>query len=158
MNQKVNIVALVDVMRALSQGTLDNGNLSLVDDGSFDSEGQGTPGLRTVVAPGQVVQWSALAVDVQTPVAIAGITFLGAAGPGGNGTAGNGTAQNGTNGNGAGASAQAPAAENPDLNVWSGIVPAWLIPGVPYQYRLRLKMHDGPHSVLQVDSPALISI
>jgi hypothetical protein len=80
MNQKVNIVALVDVIRALSQQTLDNGNLTLVDDGDFDSQGQGTPGLKTVVAPGQIVEWSVVAVDVQTPVAIRGISFIGADG------------------------------------------------------------------------------
>jgi hypothetical protein len=137
---KVNIIAVVDVIRALSQETLDNGNLSLVDDGSFDSSGQGTPELCTVVAPGQVVQWSALAVDVQTPVAIQSITFLG--GDGGSPGPVNELADD----------------ENPDLNVWSGVVPPCLVRGVPYRYRLELKMHQGPHSVLHVDSPALISL
>ena len=139
MKPKVNIVAVVDVIRALSEETLNNGNLSLVDDGSFDSQGQGTPELRTVVAPGQVVQWTALAVDVQTPVAIQGITFLGGDGQPGPGS-------------------QLADGENADLNVWSGVFPAFLASGVPCRYRLELKMHEGPHSVLHVDSPALISL
>ncbi|MFI0977035.1 hypothetical protein ACH4SP_08410 [Streptomyces sp. NPDC021093] len=75
--QKVNIVAVVDVIGALSDGTLGNGNLCLIDDGPFDSRGQGTPQLQTVVSPGQTVQWTALAVDLQTPVEIKSITFIG---------------------------------------------------------------------------------
>lgn len=146
MNQKVNIVAVVDVMRALSEETLNNGNLTLVDDGAFDSQGQGTPELATVVAPGQIVQWSAVAVDVQTPVAIKSITFL---------SAGAGASDAGA----AGAAAAQPALpENPDLDVWSGIVPGFLARGVPYKYRLELQLHEGSHSVLRVDSPALISL
>ena len=81
MKPNVNIVVLVDVVGALSDGTLHNGNLSLIDDGQFDSAGQGTTDLCTVVAPGQVVQWSAVAVDVQTPVELRSISFLGAPGP-----------------------------------------------------------------------------
>lgn len=140
MKSKVNIIAVVDVIAALSDGTLGNGNLCLADDGAFGSTGQGTTELCTVVAPGQVVQWSAVAVDVQTPVEILGITFIGD-----------------------GASAPAPADQpagddNPDQEVWAGVVPTGLTRGVPYKYRLALKMHEGPHSVLSVDSLALMSI
>jgi hypothetical protein len=140
-NAKVNIVAIVDVIGALSDETLGNGNLSLADDGAFDSAGQGTTDLATVVAPGQVVSWSVVAVDVQTPVDIAGITFVG----------------------GDGASAAAPVGQaggdaNPDTDVWEGVFPAGLTPGVPYKYRLELKMHEGPNSLLSIDSPALISV
>lgn len=83
MNPKVNIVVVVDVIGALSDGTLRNGNLCMIDDGSLQSTGQGTPELVTVVKPGQVVTWSALAVDLQTPVEIKSITFLGPDGDGG---------------------------------------------------------------------------
>jgi hypothetical protein len=160
MKEKVNIVAVVDVIGALSDETLGNGNLCLVDDGAFDSRGQGTPELCTVVAPGQVVSWSAVAVDVQTPVVIKSITFIGA---------GQGTSANGDTAAAQPAAAQ-PAAAQPadasepaavddlDLDVWAGIVPAWLTPGVPFRYRLELKMHEGPHSVLSVDSTALMSV
>jgi hypothetical protein len=140
MKSNVSIIAVVDVIGALSDSTLGNGNLCLADDGSFDSTGQGTTDLCTVVAPGQTVQWTALAVDVQTPIEIQSITFIGG-----------------------GASACAPAdrpegSANPDVNVWAGVVPAGLTPGVPYKYRLALKMHEGPHSVLSIDSPALMTV
>jgi hypothetical protein len=142
MKPKVNIVALVDVVGALSDATLHNGNLALMDDGSFDSPGQGTPELCTMVAAGQVIQWTALAVDVQTPVGIEDITFLGTAGParGCPLWAGLAAGQGG---------------KNLDLRVWAGIVPAGLAPGVTYRYRLELRMHDGPYSALCIDSPAL---
>ena len=152
MKPQVNIVVLVDVVGALSERTLNNGNLSLMDDGQFDSRGQGTPDLCTAVSAGQVVQWTAVAVDVQTPVEIRSITFLEPGVP----TAGP-------------PALEAPAAEfpaagespeheskTPDLKVWSGVVPYYLVPGAPYRYRLELQMHEGPNSVLHVDSPALV--
>jgi hypothetical protein len=146
MKEKVNIVVIVDVIGALSDGSLLNGNLSLIDDGSFDSTGQGTPELCTVVAPGQVVEWSALAIDLQTPVEIKNITFLGAD----------------TEPPGApGAPTDPETAEvsdddgRLDLNVWSGVVPYHPTPGVPLPYRLELQMYEGSHSVLGVESPAL---
>ncbi|MGW7414076.1 hypothetical protein [Streptomyces sp. NPDC054863] len=76
-HKKVNIVAVVDVIGALSDGTLGNGNLCLIDDSEHDSRGQGTTQLQTVVSPGQTVQWTALAVDLQTPVEIKSVTFIG---------------------------------------------------------------------------------
>ncbi|MFE7592197.1 hypothetical protein ACFU6K_22585, partial [Kitasatospora sp. NPDC057512] len=76
MKPQVNIAVVVDVIGALSDKSLLNGNLCLIDDGSFDSKNQGTPDLVTVVVPGQVVQWSALAVDLQTPVEIRSISFV----------------------------------------------------------------------------------
>ncbi|WP_405579625.1 hypothetical protein [Streptomyces sp. NBC_01190] len=137
MKEKVNIVVIVDVIGALSDGSLLNGNLSLVDDGSFDSTGQGTPELCTVVQPGQVVEWSALAIDLQTPVEIKNVTFLGAAEEPPD-------------------AAGSPADDGRlDLNVWSGVVPC-MAPGIPFPYRLELQMYEGGHSVLGVESPALM--
>jgi hypothetical protein len=139
MKSNVNIIAVVDVMGALSDSTLGNGNLCLADDGSFDSNGQGTTDLCTVVAPGQTVQWTAVALDVQTPIEIQSITFIGDAS--------------------ASTPADQPAGSgNPDVDVWAGVVPAGLTSGVPYKYRLTLKMHEGPHSVLSIDSPALMTV
>jgi hypothetical protein len=147
MKPQVNIAVVVDVIGALSDKTLLNGNLCLIDDGSFDSKGQGTPELCTVVAPGQVVQWSALAVDLQTPVVIKSISFLPVDGgpvvPGADADS---------------AAVQQLDGGKQDLNVWSGVVPPYLTSGVPYRYRLELQMYEGGHSVLHIDSPALMCL
>ncbi|CAM5366650.1 hypothetical protein ACIOUE_11795 [Streptomyces xanthochromogenes] len=183
MNPKVNIVVVVDVIGALSDGTLLNGNLCMIDDGE-QSTGQGTPELCTVVRPGQVVTWSALAVDLQTPVEIKGITFLGADAEDGdadgdgeragsrdagvansrtpgaqnpgaqNPSARNPEAGNGQNGRG-GRNGHGPERHNPELEVWSGVVPQ-LAPGVAHQYRLEVQMYEGEHSTLHIASPALM--
>ncbi|MFE0175767.1 hypothetical protein ACFWZ2_25955 [Streptomyces sp. NPDC059002] len=75
-NSQVNIIAVVDVIGALSIKSLQDGNLCMVDDGSFNSSHQGTANLVTVVKPGQTVSWTALAVDLQTPVEIKNISFI----------------------------------------------------------------------------------
>ncbi|NUU23025.1 MAG: hypothetical protein HOV68_16175, partial [Streptomycetaceae bacterium] len=162
MKPQVNIIALVDVIGALSDQSLHNGNLSLVDNGDFESTGQGTPDLVTIVRPGQIVQWQALAVDLQTPAEIRSITF---SGPGlGNGSPGASAAASpsvasylgpGVTQPSASATATAPTAatalgtapmsspaaaalatdsEKLDLEVWIGVVPGYLIPGRPYHY------------------------
>ncbi|WP_413756094.1 hypothetical protein [Streptomyces sp. MMBL 11-3] len=139
---QVNIIAVVDVVGALSGGTLLNGNLVMVDNGDHDSTGQGTPHLCTVVRPGQVVQWSSLAVDLQTPVEIKSITFLG---PDGAATPATGHPVDGDG-------------DKLDLAHWAGMVPPSLTPGTPYKYRLELQMYEGAYSVLHVDSPALMTV
>ncbi|WP_159072643.1 hypothetical protein [Streptomyces formicae] len=73
---QVNIIAVVDVIGALSTKSLQDGNLCMMDDGSGNSSHQGTPNLVTVVRPGQTVSWTALAVDLQTPVEIKNISFV----------------------------------------------------------------------------------
>jgi hypothetical protein len=145
---KVNIIALVDVIGALSAQTLGDGNLSLVDDGEFDSAGQGTPGLCTLVQAGQVVEWSALAVDVQTPLVIRSIAFLGP----------DGTAAFGPASPAAGDGPSPDGQQYPDAMVWSGVVPFTLASGVPYRYRLELQMDQGEQSVLSIDAPALMCL
>lgn len=165
MKSHVNIVVLVDAVGALSERTLHNGNLSLVDDGPFESPGQGTVELCTVVVPGQVVRWTAIAVDVQTTAEISAIGFLPpgdaperAAAPGSSGGPPAGVPANAGHADGTAPDGASPdgAAENLDLKVWEGIVPAHLVPGVPYRYRLEVQMHDGRDSVLSIDSPALM--
>uniref|UniRef100_A0AAU2VC16 Uncharacterized protein n=1 Tax=Streptomyces sp. NBC_00003 TaxID=2903608 RepID=A0AAU2VC16_9ACTN len=166
MNPKVNIVVVVDVIGALSDGTLRNGNLCMIDDGSLQSTGQGTPELVTVVKPGQVVTWSALAVDLQTPVEIKSITFLGPDGDGGH------EAEQTPPATQAPPAAQAPLHQapvqhgqnghaterhNPELDVWSGVVP-YLAPGVAHQYRLEVQMYEGEFSTLHIESPALMCL
>jgi hypothetical protein len=155
MNPKVNIVVVVDVIGALSDGTLRNGNLCMIDDGSLQSTGQGTPELVTVVKPGQVVTWSALAVDLQTPVEIKSITFLGPDTDGGHEAeqappAAQAPVQHGQNGH-------AGERHNPELDVWSGVVP-YLAPGVAHPYRLEVQMYEGEYSTLHIESPALMCL
>jgi hypothetical protein len=160
MKDRISIVVMVDAVGALSDRTLHNGNLSLVDDSSAGSRLQGTTDLVTAVVPGQVVQWTPIHVDVQTPVEIQAIEFLSgatvspAAGqavpshPAGPGAApGTGVDAVGSNGY-----------ENHDLLVWEGVVPYDMTPGVPYRYRLSLRLHEGPNSVMHIDSPALLRV
>ncbi|MEV0124658.1 hypothetical protein AB0I16_24540 [Streptomyces sp. NPDC050703] len=206
MKSQVNIIAVVDVIGALSIRGLHDGNLCMVDDGPFDSSHQGTADLVTIVKPGQVVSWTALAVDLQTPVEIKNISFAPSnghashdgshAGPAYAGQAQAGRAQAGqSHGTGGGAeplrgtaTAAAPgmgvavpgpgvrapgaqgqgaygreahgeqdtAGEKLDLDVWTGVVPHWMTPGVPYQYRIEFQMYEGAHSVMHVETPALM--
>ncbi|OON80071.1 hypothetical protein [Streptomyces tsukubensis] len=175
MKDKVNIVVVVDVIGALSDDTLLNGNLCLIDDGSDQSTGQGTPELCTAVEPGQTVQWSALAVDLQTPVEIKSITFLGdeTNKPAGreSGDTNGGRPQRGghprshdrqageqrENGHArSGQHERSHESESLELDVWAGVVPPVMRPGVPYRYRLEVQMYEGSHSTLHIDSPALI--
>ncbi|WP_371526543.1 hypothetical protein OG302_10550 [Streptomyces sp. NBC_01283] len=148
MKPQVNIVAVVDVIGALSGSTLLNGNLCMMDDGGENSAHQGTPDLCTVVRPGQVVSWSALAVDLQTPVEIKNISFVPENGSHSSGQT-QGQAQGVQNGN-------HTEGDKLDLDVWTGIVPNWLTPGVAYRYRLELQMYEGENSVMHIDTPALM--
>ncbi|MET8682936.1 hypothetical protein ABZV77_01870 [Streptomyces sp. NPDC004732] len=185
MKTQVNIIAVVDVIGALSVKSLLDGNLCMVDDGAFDSTHQGTADLVTVVKPGQVVSWTALALDLQTPVEIKSISFAPAGGH--NGAAASGPAMTPPGAVGAGAQGQQAQGQAPqgqaaqgqsgqsgqsgysqsahgkeeegdklDLDVWTGVVPHWMTPGVPYQYRLELQMYEGSNSVMSIDSPALM--
>ncbi|TYB61847.1 hypothetical protein FXF51_27655 [Nonomuraea sp. PA05] len=178
---QVSIIALVDVIGALSDRSLLNGNLVLIDDGSFASRAQGTPDLCTIVQPGQVVQWTALAVDLQTPVEIKNIEFLRLQPPPGApaypapqaGWAGPGLAPQPAQpayaaaGHGPGAFPPGPTmvtgaptteSEKLDLEIWAGVVPYYMVPGVAYRYRLEFQMYEGPYSVLYVETPSLMRI
>ncbi|MGC5010752.1 hypothetical protein ACLQ2R_08315 [Streptosporangium sp. DT93] len=174
MKQRISIVVMVDAVGALSDRTLHNGNISLVDDSSAGSKHQGTPDLVTVVSPGQVVQWTPIHIDVQTPVEIQSIEFLSAANaaapaaatPAGGAAAprqaGHSAAtphpvSGAAHGTGVDATAS-NGYENHDLLIWEGIVPYGMTPGVPYRYRLSLRLHEGANSVLHIDSPALMCV
>jgi hypothetical protein len=129
---QVNIAIVVNVIGALSARTLTDGNMIMMDDGDLGSTGQGSVELHTACRPGQVVTWEVVALDVQTPVQINAITFLGPDGE--------------------------PAGElepNAGLSVWSGILPITATPGEVYPYRIELRMSEGDFSVLHVDTPAL---
>lgn len=157
MKSQVNIIAVVDVIGALSIRGLHDGNLCMVDDGPFDSSHQGTADLVTIVKPGQVVSWTALAVDLQTPVEIKNISFAPSNGHASHGQDHAGQAHQGQEANGQGAHHEQDAAgEKLDLDVWTGVVPHWMTPGVPYQYRIEFQMYEGAHSVMHVETPALM--
>jgi len=136
---RVNVVAVVDVIAALSDGTLEGGNMCLTDDSRYGSTGRGTTDLCTACLPGQLLTWTVLPVDVQTPVEIRSIRFLGHDG----------------------AALPEPPGEVPGegeelgLAVWSGVVPASLAGRPPLLYRLELQMYEGVNSVLSVQSPAV---
>ncbi|MFG2648474.1 hypothetical protein [Streptomyces sp. NPDC048436] len=151
MKPQVNIIAVVDVMGALSGSTLLEGNLCMMDDGGHSSAHQGTPDLCTVVKPGQVVSWSALAVDLQTPVEIKNISFVPEDDEPGDQRAGQQQVGQQQTHQQAG-----DEGDKLDLDVWTGIVPSWLTPGVAYRYRLELQMYEGDNSVMHIDTPALM--
>jgi hypothetical protein len=175
MKSQVNIIAVVDVIGALSIRGLHDGNLCMVDDGPFDSSHQGTADLVTIVKPGQVVSWTALAVDLQTPVEIKNISFAPSNGHATHGHEapdhdGHGRTEQGPHAYGQQPQGQRlPGAHEPethgeedtagaklDLDVWTGVVPHWMTPGVPYQYRIEFQMYEGAHSVMHVETPALM--
>jgi hypothetical protein len=137
---RISIVSIVDVVGALSEKTLLNDNLCMMDNSPWQSTGQGTPRLCTFCQPGQLINWVVYALDLQTPVEIRNISFIGA-------------------GTGSGAQHQSDpsAAESGQLHrcVWSGVVPSHLVRGVEYKYRFELQMSEGKNSVMVVDSPSL---
>lgn len=148
MNEHVNVVIAVDVIGALSDRTLLNGNLIMMDNGPYQSSGQGTPDLCTVCRPGQIIQWVIYAVDLQTPVEIKSIAFLDA----GSGLPALDGDDRGSLNQVDGGSSES---EHLELEVWSGVVPPWVVPGVKYRYRLELRMYEGENSVMSIDSCSL---
>lgn len=138
MESKITIFGVVDVIESLSIGSLREGNLCMMDNSPFESLNQGTPDLITLCQPGQTIHWHLVALDLQTPVAIRNITFL-----------------------------KPNPADNPPidrtnldsdklhLNIWEGLVPCWMAPGVEYKYRLELQMYEGKNCLMYVDTPAL---
>ncbi|MFC5828100.1 hypothetical protein [Nonomuraea insulae] len=170
MKEQVNIIALVDVIGALSSRSLLDGNLCMIDDGSYQSRAQGTPDLCTIVQTGQVVQWTALAVDLQTPVEIKNIEFLRLPMPGPQPPAPvPQPPQMAAQPAYAGAAAFPPGpssmmgaptmeSEKLDLDIWAGVVPYYMVPGVAYRYRMEFQMYEGSYSVLHVETPSLMRI
>ncbi len=137
---QINVNVAVDVIRALSDETLED-NLYMMDNNpfgpGFESTGQGTDYLTTSCVPGQVIQWVIHAIDLQTPVSIKSIRFIG-----------DGEEQGHS-------SAAQESSSRPDLKVWTGIVPDYMVPGQPYRYQLELQMGDGQNSIMTTDTAAL---
>lgn len=140
MESKISIFCVVDVIESLSSGTLLNGNLCMMDNSHMGSLNQGTTNLVTLCHPGQIIQWTILAIDLQTPVAIRKITFLN---------------QDGTSVEPLPDDHTKLESDKLHLNIWSGIVPYYLVPGVDYRYRFELQMYEGKNCLMYVDTPAL---
>lgn len=132
----VNIVATVDTIAALSQGTL-IGNLYMTDDSWF-SQNKGSFQLKTACYRGQSLSWTVRAVDVQSPAHIAGIALL-------------------PDPEGPFASGIVPHPDQyvqPNWLVWRGSLPAGIPLGL-YRYRLAINVGSGRDSVMVINSPAL---
>ncbi|MCP2727314.1 hypothetical protein [Limnofasciculus baicalensis] len=140
MESKISIFSVLDVIESLSGGTLLNGNLCMMDNSPWGSLNQGTPNLCTLCYPGQTINWTILAIDLQTPVAIRKISFLN---------------QDGSSIDPIPTDPTELESDKLHLNVWSGIVPWYMIPGVEYRYRLELQMYEGKNCLMYVDTPSL---
>ncbi len=140
MKSKITIFCVTDVIEALSGGTLLNGNLCMMDNSPYSSLDQGTADLCTLCSPGQTIYWHMVALDLQTPVAIRRISFIGP-----DGYSLEETSTDRVNAEG----------DTIHLNVWEGIVPYWMVPGVEYKYHLELQMYGGVNSIMSVDTPSL---
>lgn len=137
MFKQINIMALVDVIGALSAGTL-TGNIFITDNGSLGACGKGTGTLLSVVTLGQVINWHVVPVDVQTDVAIEKIDFYR------NGTR---TAKNTP-------CAQLRKYGAPSGDYWAGIVNPAAKSGL-YQYRIALNME---RKIVAMEACAYLSI
>ncbi len=137
---QINVVIAVDVIRALSDSSLKD-NIYLMDNNPFEdgqaSTGQGTDYLTTSCLPGQVIQWTIHAIDLQTPVSIKSIHFINEE------------------------DSDVEVVDHnehearPDLKVWVGVVPNHMNVGQPYRYKLVLQMGSGENSIMSIDSTAL---
>lgn len=108
-----------------------------MDDGPLPGENQGTSHLTTYCWPGWQINWTIRQVDLQTPAVIKSIRFNAPDGP-------------------VSTAAGEPASDAADTMVWSGIVPACLIPGQRYPYEITVEMGRGKNSVLSVETPSLV--
>lgn len=72
--ETININIVVDVMKALSEGTLES-NAYLIDDSEAGSKGQCTESLYTVCKPGDIVRWKVCPIDLQAGAYIDSVSF-----------------------------------------------------------------------------------
>lgn len=140
MQAKVNINIAVDVIAALSEQTLHN-HIFMMDNSIFNSACQGTAYLTTKCQPGQVIHWVIYAIDLQTPVVIKNISFINAENYDCN--------RKKTN-------LAYKKNENLDLKAWTGIVPWYMTPYVPYKYRLEIQMGEELNSSMFIDTCSLM--
>jgi len=139
MQTQININIAVDVVKALSEKTLED-NMYMMDNSAFGSVHQGTEKLRTECQPGQTIHWIVYAIDLQTPVTIKNITFISSDGePQAENTESNNYSYT----------------DNPDLKTWTGILP-YMVCGKEYRYRLELQMGEGKNSIMSIETPSLV--
>ncbi|MCK4763581.1 MAG: hypothetical protein KAW12_15380 [Candidatus Aminicenantes bacterium] len=138
----INIVVAVDSIGAFSDGKL-NDNIFLMDNSPCTGSGQGTANLSTLCHPGQVIQWVIYPIDLQTQAMIKNITFIG--------TDNNSNVKHKNN-------CMRTVLDMPTLNSWTGIVPWYMVPGLPYRYRLEIQMGEGKNSIMYTDTPSLVRI
>lgn len=141
MQNKININIAVDVVKALSDKSLHN-NVYLMDNSCLGNQNPGTETLCTYCQPGQTILWVVYAIDLQTPVAIKNISFIPIDETTGTENSGKNTYYLGSE-------------DNLDLKTWTGILPC-MQPGYKYYYRLELQMGNGLHSVMCINTPALL--
>ena len=169
-----NIQVFVDAL-ALASGEVHAQAVFLVDD-SLESVGRGTLGLQSVVAPGDLVRWSLIPIDLQAPAFIQALTFEGA--------------HAGTHFRDADAPVEMPAAVAPPADdavpsadaidagpaaigtstpgqhaaggalvgrslIWEGIVPMTATADGSYPYVLHLAFTDRHPMTIRVEGPAL---
>jgi len=170
-----NIQVFVDAL-ALASGELHERAVFLVDDHP-ESIGRGTLALHSLVAPGDLVRWSVIPIDLQAPAFIRALTFAGA--------------RAGTHFRDADATdaeppvdaspvveaaspvrshdvADTPEADTADVGshaapgpavgrslIWEGIVPAVATADATFPYVLHLAFTDRHPMTIRVDGPAL---
>ena len=139
MPPKITIVVAVDTIAALSEQTPEN-NVFLMDDSPFTNAGKGTSRLVTSCCAGQQIEWIVRAIDLQTPVAIRGISFA---------APGRSLASTPSD------AAEAPADPHLDRFAWTGIVPGTMVIGQEYRYQLDIWMGAGRFGTVSIDTPAL---
>lgn len=131
MPEQINIMIMVDSIKALVDQSLD-GNCFMVDDSPLFSKQKGTLHLETQCTPGQLIHWTVKAVDVQTPVSIKQVSFE--------------PFQRFFNTNNA---------ENINALVWNGIVPYLGNEQRTYNYQVVLQIGKGKKSQLKIVTPSL---
>lgn len=145
---KVNINIAVDVVKALSDQSLQN-NIYVMDDSMLGSRNQGTGELCTRCQPGQTLHWVIYALDLQTPVAIRNIEFIPETQMSDNKAIiypkDNVEVDTRT---------VTLSDRNLDNRTWCGILPC-MKQGHPYRYRLTLEAGKGACSVLSIDTLSL---
>lgn len=137
----VNILITLDSIAALSLERLED--MIFLTDDAWCSQDKGTSRLVTACTPGQAIHWRILAVDVQTPALIAGITFLPAD-----------DAPDGSSGIDGGIDPGLERLAMPEWRCWSLVVPCGTPPG-RYRYRLAVQIGSGARSTIAIDGPAL---
>lgn len=142
MQTKVNINIAVDVVAALTQQTLHK-NIFFMDNSISNSLYEGTEYLTTKCQAGQMIKWNIYAIDLQTPIVIKNISFIN---------------DKSCDVNKENSNAEYSEKNNPDAKTWTGIVPWYMTPNVPYKYRLEVQMGEGPKSILSIDSACLMRV